>query len=197
MPTRAIGRRLSSTIERANLGPNLTDAEKKRYTQIGLLAADQSQEQSEDRLSTAEKVLKDDPKNLNALVTLVRCSVRNHADDRWACARPLRSHEPSTSRSRLLRLPKPARGSGRAVESDPVATPRNLCLMLLNQMKYPGARLLRPGGSQDQSQGQLCLVSHRTESQGIPRGIDQEVQSTARQDTTKTVQQPTRLLWTK
>lgn len=57
------------TIERPTLGPNLTEEEKKRNTQIGLLAAS-SLKDNKKTVEYAEKVLKDDPKNLNALVTL-------------------------------------------------------------------------------------------------------------------------------
>ena len=84
------------TVERPTLAPNLTPAEKTKVHPDWVARGDQSQEQCKDRLSTAEKVLKDDPKNLNALVTLVRCSVCNHADNRWACAD--RSDRPNARR---------------------------------------------------------------------------------------------------
>src|SRR5262245_35665409 len=57
------------TIERANLAPKLTDDQKKRNTQIGLLAASNLKNNAK-MVEYAEKVLKDDPKNVTAAVTL-------------------------------------------------------------------------------------------------------------------------------
>jgi hypothetical protein len=123
------------TIERPALGPKLTEEEKKRNTQIGLLAASNLKDNKK-IVEYAEKVLKDDPKNLNALVTLsgvlsATMPTTNPAKD------------PHIVRTlditkQALALPRPAQGYTDAQWTQVQQQLHDTaCLMLLNQQKYP------------------------------------------------------------
>jgi tetratricopeptide (TPR) repeat protein len=120
------------TIERSALGPKLTDEEKKRNTQIGLLAASNLKDNKK-IVEYAEKVLKDDPKNLTALIALSGVLFGTV---------PATNSGPHIARTlditkQALALPRPAQGY-----TDPQwnQTQQGLrdttCLMLLNQQKY-------------------------------------------------------------
>ena len=125
------------TIERPALGPKLTDDEKKRYTQIGLLAATNLKDNKK-IVEYAEKVLKDDPKNLSALVTLSgvlsgTMPTTNPAKDPHI----IRTLEIT---KQALALPRPAEGYTDAQWNQVQQQLRDTaCLMLLNQQKYPEA----------------------------------------------------------
>jgi len=125
------------TIERPALGPKLTEAEKKQYTQIGLLAATNLKDNKK-IVEYAEKVLKDDPKNLSALVTLSgvlsgTMPATNPAKD---------SHIVRTLdiTKQALALPRPAQGYTDAQWAQVQQQLHDTAtLMLLNQQKYPEA----------------------------------------------------------
>ena len=71
------------TLDRQALAPKLTEAEKKQYNQIGLVAAANSKNNPK-TIEYAEKVLKDDPKNFQALVTLSGVlSAKSYVKTRW------------------------------------------------------------------------------------------------------------------
>jgi hypothetical protein len=120
------------TVERANLAPKITDADKKRNTQIGLLAASNLKNNAK-MIEYAEKVLKDDPKNVTAAVTLSNV---------LSATMPTTNQEPHIAKTLeatklALSLPRPAQGytdpQWNQVQQQLHDT---ACLMLLNQKKY-------------------------------------------------------------
>jgi hypothetical protein len=123
------------TVERANLATCLTDAEKKRNTQIGLLAATNLKNNAK-TIEYAEKVLKDDPKNLNALVTLSGV---------LSATMPTTAGPAQTTQiartlditKQALAVPKPADVQDAQWNQIQVQLHETSALMLLNQMKYP------------------------------------------------------------
>ena len=123
------------TIERPALGPKLTEAEKKQYTQIGLLAATNLKDNKK-IVEYAEKVLKDDPKNLSALVTL-----SGVLSGTMPATNPAK--DPHIVRTlditkQALALPRPAQGYTDAQWTQVQQQLHDTaCLMLLNQQKYP------------------------------------------------------------
>jgi len=124
------------TIERPALGPNVTEEEKKRNTQIGLLAASNLKDNKK-IVEYAEKVLKDDPKNLNALVTL--------SGVLSATMPPTNpGKDPHIARTlditkQALAVPKPQGIADPQWNQIQQQLRDTACLMLLNQQKYAEA----------------------------------------------------------
>ena len=120
------------TIERASLAPELTADQKKRNTQIGLLAASNLKNNAK-MLEYAEKVLKDDPKNVTAAVTLANV---------LSATMPTANQEPHIAKTLeatklALSLPRPAQGYTDPQWNQVQQQLRDTtCLMLLNQKKY-------------------------------------------------------------
>jgi hypothetical protein len=123
------------TVERPNLAPNLTPAEKQRYTQIGLLAATNLKNNAK-TIEYSEKVLKDDPKNLNALVTLsgVLSATMPTAAGPAQTTQIARTLDIT---KQALAVPKPADVQDAQWNQIQVQLRETSALMLLNQMKYP------------------------------------------------------------
>jgi hypothetical protein len=121
------------SVERMQVAPNLTDPEKKQYVQIGLLAAANSKNNPK-TVEYAEKVLKDDPKNFNALITLSgvlsqTLPAANPAKDTHI-ARTLEVTK------QALAQPKPAEVTQTQWDPIQLQLRETACLMLLNQKKY-------------------------------------------------------------
>ena len=123
------------TVERANLAVCLTDAEKKRNTQIGLLAATNLKNNAK-TIEYAEKVLKDEPKNINALVTLsgVLSATMPTTAGPAQTAHITRTLDIT---KQALAVPKPADVQDAQWNQIQVQLRETSALMLLNQMKYP------------------------------------------------------------
>jgi tetratricopeptide (TPR) repeat protein len=125
------------TIERPALGPKLTEEEKKRNTQIGLLSATNMKDNKK-IVEYAEKVLKDDPKNLNALVTL--SGVLTGTMPNTNPGKDTHITRTLDITRQALALPKPAAGVNDAQWNQIQQQLRDTtCLMLLNQNKYAEA----------------------------------------------------------
>jgi tetratricopeptide (TPR) repeat protein len=121
------------SVERMDAATKLTDAEKKQYVQIGLLAASNSKNNAK-TIEYAEKVLKDDPKNFNALITLSGVLSATVP----ASGPPKDAHIERTLKvtKDALALPKPAEVPD--AQWNPIQSQlrQTSCLMLLNQQKY-------------------------------------------------------------
>jgi len=122
------------TLDRMSLGPNLTDADKKQYDHIGLVAAASSKDNPK-TIQYAEKVLKNDPKNFNALITLS-----------GVLSQTLPPTNPAKDQqiARTLDITKQALDQPRPqgvtdAQWNPIQQQlrETSCLMLLNQKKYP------------------------------------------------------------
>jgi hypothetical protein len=125
------------TLDRMNLAPKLTDADKKQYTQIGL-AACVNKKDTECTIKYAELVLKDDPKNFPALVTLA--GTQSQKLQSMPPTDPNRNAQLTKTLEitrQALALPRPDK------MPDPQWNPiqqqlhETACLVLLNQTKYP------------------------------------------------------------
>ena len=121
------------TIERQSIAPRLTDADKKQYNQIGMVAAVNSKNNPK-TIEYAEKVLKDDPKNANALITLSGVLSQNL---------PTTSPQKETQIARTLDITRQALAAPKPqgiadAQWNPVQLQlrETMCLMLLNQQKY-------------------------------------------------------------
>lgn len=122
------------TIERANLAPKLTDDQKKRNTQIGLLAASNLKNNAK-IVEYAEKVLTDDPKNLTALVTL--SGVLSGTMPTTGPSKDPHLVKTLDITKRALAQPKPAQGYTDAQWNQIQQQLHDTAaLMLLNQQKY-------------------------------------------------------------
>jgi len=123
------------TVERASLGPNLTADEKKLNNRIGLVAATNLTPKNNDKIKDyAEKVLKDDPNDLNALVTLSGLLSQS-----LPAANPAKdAHITKTIEitRQALAVPKP--DSVTPAQWNPIQQQLHdtMCLMFLNQTKY-------------------------------------------------------------
>jgi hypothetical protein len=122
------------TYDRMNtLGPKLTDAEKKQYTEIALVAATQSKNNPR-TIEIAEKILKDDPNNFNALITLSGVLSQNlPPTNPQKDAQITRTLEIT---KRALAQPKPQGVAEAQWNPIQVQLHETLCLMLLNQNKH-------------------------------------------------------------
>jgi tetratricopeptide (TPR) repeat protein len=120
------------TIERQAMAPKLTADEKKQYNQIGLVAAANAKNNPK-TIEYAEKVLKDDPKNFQALVTLsgVLSSTLPQTD-------PAKGQQITRTLEvtrQALALPNPGLAAAQWNQVQ-LQLRETTCLMLLNQQKY-------------------------------------------------------------
>jgi hypothetical protein len=113
--------------------PKLTDAEKQQYTQIALVAAANSKNNPR-TIEIAEKVLKDDPNNFNALITLSGV---------LSSTLPTTNPQKDAQITRTLDITKKALAQPRPqgvtdAQWNPIQVQLRdtTCLMLLNQTKY-------------------------------------------------------------
>jgi hypothetical protein len=121
------------TVERFSLGPKLTDADKAKYTEFGLLAATNLNNNAK-VVEYANKVLATNPTNLNALISLSR-----------ALAQDLPAQDPAKSQrmaqvlevsNKALAQPKPAGVTDAQWNPIQQQLHETVCLMLLNQNKH-------------------------------------------------------------
>jgi len=124
---------LESYDRMGTLGPKLTDAEKQQYTQIALVAAANSKNNPR-TIEIAEKVLKDDPNNFNALITLSGV---------LSSTLPTANPQKDAQITRTLEITKKALAQPRPqgvtdAQWNPIQVQlrETTCLMLLNQTKY-------------------------------------------------------------
>ena len=124
------------TVERMSMAPKLTDAEKRQYTLIGMVAAANAKNTPK-TIEYAEKVLKDDPKNFNALITL---------SGALSGTLPQTGPEKDKHIARTLEvtkaalaLPKPANTTDAQWNPIQLQLRETSCLMLLNQGKHGDA----------------------------------------------------------
>ena len=122
------------TVERQNLAPKLTDADKKNYNQIGLLAATNLKNNAE-TLKYADRVLTDDPNNLNALITLSNLLSQTLPATEPAKTAALQRTLDITKRA--LAQPKPANVAEGQWNPIQLQLHQTTCMVLLNQHKYP------------------------------------------------------------
>jgi hypothetical protein len=122
------------TIERQSMAPKLTEADKKQYDQIGLVAAASSKDNPK-TVEYAEKVLKNDPKNFNALITL--SGVLSQTLPPTNPAKDQQIEKTLVITKQALEQPRP-QGVTEA-QWNPIQQQlrETTCLMLLNQKKYP------------------------------------------------------------
>jgi tetratricopeptide (TPR) repeat protein len=120
------------SVERMDVATKLSEAEKKQYVQIGLLAAANGKNNPK-TVEYAEKVLKDDPKNFNALITLSGVLSQTLPNGPTKDAHIARTLDVT---KQALAQPKPE-GVTQA-QWDPIQLQlrETACLMLLNQKKY-------------------------------------------------------------
>jgi hypothetical protein len=121
------------TVERFNLGPKLTDADKAKYTEFGLLAATNLNNNAK-VIEYANKVLATSPTNLNALISKSR-----------ALSQDLPTQDPAKSTrlaevlevtNKALAQPKPQGVTDAQWNPIQQQLHETACLMLLNQNKY-------------------------------------------------------------
>ena len=122
------------TIERQSIAPKLTEADKKQYDQIGLVAAATSKDNPK-TVEYAEKVLKNDPKNLNALITL--SGVLSQTLPPTNPAKDQQIEKTLTVTKQALEQPKPQGVPEPQWNAIQQQLRETTCLMLLNQKKYP------------------------------------------------------------
>ncbi|HET9216299.1 MAG TPA: hypothetical protein VFR18_04935 [Terriglobia bacterium] len=121
------------SLERMDMATKLTDADKKQYDLIGMLAASNVKNNAK-TIEYAEKVLKNDPKNFNALITLSGVlSATVPASGPTKDAHIERTLKVTRD---ALALPKPAEIAD--AQWNPIQSQlrQTSCLMLLNQQKY-------------------------------------------------------------
>jgi hypothetical protein len=124
------------TLDRQNLAPNLTEADKKQYRQYGLAAGVQARN-TDQTVKYAELVLKDDPKNFAALVTL--SGIQSQKLQAMQPNDPNRTGQLTKTldiTKQSLALPRPDKMSD--AEWNPIQQQLHdtSCLVLLNQTKY-------------------------------------------------------------
>src|SRR4030095_7289945 len=124
---------LESYDRMATLGPKLTDAQKKLYTEIAMVAAVNSKNNKR-TVEIAETVLKGDPNNANALITL---------SAQLSQSLPTNNPEKDAHITRTLEITKKALAQPKPqTVSDPqwsgiqAQLHDTACLMLLNQGKH-------------------------------------------------------------
>jgi tetratricopeptide (TPR) repeat protein len=124
---------LESYDRMGTLGPKLTDAEKQQYTQIALIAAANSKNNPR-TIELAEAILKNDPNNFNALITLSGVLSQNL---------PQNNPQKDAQITRTLEVTKKALDQPRPqgvpdAQWNPIQVQlrETTCLMLLNQNKY-------------------------------------------------------------
>jgi tetratricopeptide (TPR) repeat protein len=124
--------RTLESVERMAVAPKLTDAEKQQYTQIGMLAAANTNNTLKLK-EYAEKVLKDNPKDFKALVALSGVLYQTVPT----------GAEKDAHIARTLQVTKDALALGRPegltdAQFNPIALQlrETTCLMLLNQKEY-------------------------------------------------------------
>jgi hypothetical protein len=124
---------LESYDRMATLGPQVTDAEKQQYTQIALIAAANSKNNPR-TIELAETILKGDPNNFNALITLSNILTQTL---------PASGPEKDAKIARTLEVAKKALAQPRPqgvtdAQWNPIQVQLHdtACLMLLNQKKH-------------------------------------------------------------
>jgi tetratricopeptide (TPR) repeat protein len=124
---------LESYDRMGTLGPKLTDAEKQQYTQIALVAAANSKNNPR-TIELAEKILKDDPNNFNALITL-----SGVLSGTLPTSNPQKDAQITKTleiTKRALAQPRPQGVADAQWNPIQVQLRETSCLMLLNQIKY-------------------------------------------------------------
>ena len=121
------------SLERMDIATKLTDADKKTYDQIGILAASNAKNTPK-TIEYAEKVLKNDPKNFNALITL--SGVLSATVPASGATKDAHIERTLKVTRDALALPKPAEIPD--AQWNPIQSQlrQTSCLMLLNQQKY-------------------------------------------------------------
>jgi tetratricopeptide (TPR) repeat protein len=124
---------LESYDRMGTLAPKLADAEKQQYTQIALVAAANSKNNPR-TIELAEKILKDDPNNFNALITLSGVLSQNL---------PANNPQKDAHITKTLEITKKALAQARPqgvtdAQWNPIQVQLHdtACLMLLNQNKH-------------------------------------------------------------
>jgi tetratricopeptide (TPR) repeat protein len=124
---------LESFDRMATLAPKLTDAEKKQYTEIALVAAANSKNPKR-TIEIAETILKGDPNNFNALITL---------SGQLSQTLPTNNPEKDAQIAKTLEVTKKALAQPRPqgvqdAQWNPIQVQLHdtACLMLLNQGKH-------------------------------------------------------------
>ena len=121
------------TVERPNLAPNLTDDDKKLFTQFGLLASSNLNNNAK-IIEYSNKVLATDPTNLNALLSLSRTLSQDLPAQDPAKAQRLAQVLEVTNKA--LAQPKPQGVPDAQWNPIQQQLHETACLMLLNQNKY-------------------------------------------------------------
>jgi hypothetical protein len=124
---------LESYDRMGTLGPKLTDADKKQYTEIALIAAANSKNNPR-TIEVAETILKGDPNNFNALITL-----SGLLSQTLPAANPQKDAQIAKTLEvtrKALAQPKPTGVPDTQWNPIQVQLHDTACLMLLNQTKY-------------------------------------------------------------
>src|SRR5688572_14724517 len=124
------------SLEKMDVATKLTDADKKQYTQIGLLAASNAKNTPK-TIEYAEKILKDDPKNLNALISL--SGVLSGSVPASGPSKDAHIERTLKITKEALALPKPQEISAAQWNPIQLQLRETSCLMLLNQQKHAEA----------------------------------------------------------
>jgi tetratricopeptide (TPR) repeat protein len=121
------------TVERQSMAPKLSEADKRQYTQIGLLAATNLKNNAK-VVEYAEKVLAFDPNNLNALISLSNIlSQTLPATEPGKTAALAKTLEIT---KRALAQPKPANIPDTQWNPIQLQLRQTASMVLLNQQKY-------------------------------------------------------------
>jgi tetratricopeptide (TPR) repeat protein len=124
------------TYDRMNIAPKLTDADKKQYLQIAFVASVNSKNNPK-TIEFAEKILKDDPKNFGALVTLSGVLSQNlQGMSPTDANRPAQMTRTLDITRQSLALPRPDKMPDTQWNPIQQQLHETTCLILLNQTKY-------------------------------------------------------------